>query len=368
LDIRQVGSRKDLDNFINLPHRIYSKDPLFVPQLEKELRSRFSEKNPFFAHAEVKYFVAEKNGRSIGRIVSVFNRRHLEIHQDGAGFFGFFESVNDPEVSGRLLDAVCDDLKSKGLKTIRGPMNFSTNEECGLLIDGFDSAPMLMTPYNPPYYRDLMEKYGMHKAKDLYAYIYHVREAPPEKVLRVAAICEKRGVSARPVEKNRFQKEMLIFKEIYNSAWEHNWGFIPLSDDELYSLGERLKQIAVPELMLIAEDKGRPVGFLGLVPDFNSVLRHMKGRLTPVSLLKALFYSRKIAGLRLLLLGILPEYRNRGVEALLIREAFRGIKKGGYTKVEFSWILEENIPIQRIIEMADGVLYKTYRIYEKTLA
>jgi GNAT superfamily N-acetyltransferase len=368
LDIKEVSARKDLDNFIALPHRIYAQDPLYVSPLKKEIRSHLSEKNPFFAHAEVKYFVAEKNGRFLGRIASVFNRRHLEIHQDGAGFFGFFESVDDPAVSGKLLDAVSDDLKSKGLKTIRGPMNFSTNEECGLLIEGFDSAPMLMTPYNPPYYRDLIEKYGMNKAKDLYAYIYHVRETPPEKVSRVAAICERRGVRARPIDKKRFHQEMLIFKDIYNSSWDKNWGFIPLTDDELYSLGERLKQIVVPELTLIAEDKGRPVGFLGLVPDFNSVLRHMKGRLTPLSILKAFYYSRKITGLRLLLLGIRPEYRNRGVEALLIREAFRAIKRGGYTKVEFSWVLEENIPIQRIIEMADGVLYKTYRIYEKSLS
>ena len=160
---------------------------------------------------------------------------------------------------------------------------------------------------------------------------------------------------------------MLVFKEVYNSAWEKNWGFIPLTDDELYYLGERLKQIVVPELTLIAEDQGRPIGFLGLVPDFNSVLRHMQGRLTPLSIMKALYYSRKITGLRLLLLGIKREYRNKGVEALLIREAFKGIKKRGYTQVEFSWILEDNIPIQRVIEMAGGRLYKKYRIYEKSI-
>ena len=160
---------------------------------------------------------------------------------------------------------------------------------------------------------------------------------------------------------------MLVFKEVYNSAWENNWGFIPLTDAELYYLGERLKQIVVPELTLIAEDQGKPVGFLGLVPDFNSVLRHMHGRLTPLSMIKALYYSRKITGLRLLLLGIKREYRNKGVDALLIREAFKGIKKGGYERLEFSWVLEENIPIQRIIEMADGRLYKKYRIYEKSL-
>jgi GNAT superfamily N-acetyltransferase len=212
-----------------------------------------------------------------------------------------------------------------------------------------------------------MDRSGLRKIKDLYAYIYDVQETPPEKVVRVAAIAQRRGVSVRPIVKKKFHEEMLVFKEVYNSAWENNWGFIPLTDAELYYLGERLKQIVVPELTLIAEEQGKPVGFLGLVPDFNSVLRHMHGRITPLSMIKALYYSRKITGLRLLLLGIKRDYRNKGVEALLIREVFKEIKKRGYERLEFSWVLEDNIPIQRIIEMADGRLYKKYRIYEKTL-
>jgi hypothetical protein len=169
-----------------------------------------------------------------------------------------------------------------------------------------------------------MEKYGMEKIKDLYAYIYDVQETPPEKVARVGAIAERRGIRVRPIDKKRFNEEMMVFREIYSSAWEKNWGFIPLTDDELCYLGERLKQVVVPELTLIAEDRGEPVGFMGLVPDFNSVLRHMHGRITPLSIIKALYYARKISGLRLLLLGIKSEYRNKGVDALLIREAFKG--------------------------------------------
>jgi len=318
-------------------------------------------------HAAVKYFVAEKAGRIVGRICSISNKRHREFQQEDAGFFGFFESENDSEVAKALLEAVSAELKAEGMKIMRGPMNFSTNDECGFLIEGYDEHPMIMTPYNPPYYNDLMERCGMTKAKDLYAYIYDMQETLPEKVLRVAALAEKRGITVRPIDKRKFAAEMMVFKEVYNAAWEKNWGFIPLTDDELFYLGERLKQIVAPELTLIAEHEGKPVGFLGMVPDFNVVLKQMKGSLDPLSILKALYYSRKIRGLRLLLLGITREFRNKGVDAVLLREVFPAMLKGKYLSVEFSWILEDNIPVQRIVEMAGGRLYKKYRIYEKVL-
>jgi len=363
----EARTEKNLDEFIRFPFSLYSKDTFYSPPLIKELREQFSDKNPFFDHAKVRYFIAEKDGRCAGRIVSIVNYRHIQFHNEKAGFFGFFECINDTEVSSALLDKVSEELKNDGMEIIRGPMNFSTNEECGFLIEGFDEPPMLMTPYNMPYYNELMENYGLHKAEDLYAYIYDVKSRLPEKVLRVAAISEKRGITVRSISKKNFASEMKVFKEVYNSAWGKNWGFIPLTDDELDYLGNRLKQIAVPDLTLIAEDNGKPVGFMGLLPDFNYVLKHMKGKLNPITIIKALHYSRKIKDLRLLLLGIKKEYRNKGVDAILFRVGFEGIKKGGYKRVEFSWILEDNIPIQRIVEMIGGKLYKRYRIYEKKL-
>lgn len=364
----EAQNSRDLNRFIEFPYRLYARDPLYVPQLRREMRDLFSpRKNPFFAHAEVGYFLAEDGGEVVGRIAAILNRRHIETHGEQTGFFGFYESVDDRDVCGLLLGAAGDFLGTRGMRALRGPMNFSTNEECGFLLEGYDSPPVLMMPYNPPYYHALMESAGMAKAKDLYAYLHFVQEALPEKALRVAAIAERRGVRVRPVDKGRFRDEMKVFKEIYNAAWEKNWGFIPLTDAEIDYMGERLKQIAVPELTLIAEDGGRPVGFLGLIPDFNVVLRKMGGRLNPLTIAKALYYSRKIPTLRLLLLGIRPEYRNRGVDALLYREGFRGIKKGGYAQLEFSWILEDNIAVQRIVELVGGTLYKKYRIYEKPI-
>lgn len=365
MEIVEIRRERDLSDFITLPYSIHSKDSYYVPQLIRDTKEQFSSKNSFFKHAEVKFFIARKGRSNIGRIVSIVNHSHIDFHNEKAGFFGFFESVNDSEVSAGLLDAVRNELKGKGMEIMRGPMNFSTNEECGFLIEGFDAPPMLMMPYNPPYYNNLMESSGMQKAKDLFAFIYETKDRLPEKVLRVAAIAEKRGITVRPINKKRFNEEMLVFKEVYNSAWEKNWGFIPLTDDELHHLGAKLKQIAIPELTLIAEDNGSPVGFMGLLPDFNFVLKHMNGRLNPLTILKALYYSRKITDLRLLLLGIKKEYRNKGVDALLFREGFKGIRNGGFKRVEFSWVLEDNIPVQRIIEMVGGRLYKRYRVYER---
>ncbi|MBI5640846.1 MAG: N-acetyltransferase [Nitrospirae bacterium] len=365
--IELIEAGKNLNEFIRLPLALYSKDPLFVPQLNRDMREHFSGKNPFFLHSHARYFIAKKDGRPAGRIVAFVNRTHNEVHRDKTGFFGFFDSLNDRDVAGALFEGAAGYLRQLGMECMRGPMNFSTNEECGFLLEGFHESPFIMMPYNFPYYNDLAEAYGMKKVKDLFAYIYKVQERLPEKVLRVAVIAEKRGITVRPIDMKKFMSEMMIFKDVYHSAWEKNWGFVPMTDEELAYSGERLKQVIIPEMTLIAEEYGRPVGFMGLIPDFNSVLKHMGGKVNPLSLIKALHYSGKIRDLRVMLLGIKKEFRYKGVEALLFREGFKPIKKGGYQRVEFSWILEDNIPVQRTIEMIGGQLYKTYRVYEINL-
>jgi hypothetical protein len=333
-----------------------------------DMKTHFSEKNPFLRHADVKFFLALKNGNVVGRIASIINPDHIKFRKEKAGFFGFFECINDKEISDALLSRVQNELKSHGMEIMRGPMNFSTNEECGFLIDGFDSSPMLMMPYNPPYYNDLAAAFGMSKSKDLHAYIYDMQEELPEKVLRVAALAERKGITVRPIDKKNFMADMKIFQCIYNSAWEKNWGFIPIADEELSYSAKRLKPLVVPELTLIAEKDGEPVGFLGLIPDYNFVLKRMKGRLNLVTVIKGLYYSRRIPDLRLMLYGIKSEYRNRGVDAFLFKEGHKNImKKGGCERIEFSWILEDNMPVIRICEMFGARLYKRYRIYEKAI-
>jgi GNAT superfamily N-acetyltransferase len=332
------------------------------------MKVHFSPKNPFFDDAEVDFFLAVKNGRIAGRIASIINRLHISFQKENAGFFGFFESIDDMEVARTLLDTVEGHLKANGMTVMRGPMNFSTNEECGFLIDGFEEAPMLMMPYNPPFYDDLMNGCGFVKSKDLHAYIYDVLPELPEKILRVAAIADKRGITARKVTKDYFMEAMRGFRQVYNEAWEHNWSFIPISERELEYSAKRLKPLIVPDMTIVAEKDGDAVGFLGMLPDFNFVLRKMHGKLNPVTIAKALYYSRKIPDLRMLLLGSKPEYRNKGVDGILFREAFKGVKRGKYKRVEFSWILEDNVNVIRLVEMIGGRLYKRYRIYEKKIA
>ncbi|MBF0456941.1 MAG: N-acetyltransferase [Nitrospirae bacterium] len=367
--IAAVTNPKELEIFIKLPLRLYAGDPLYSPQLTKDLKHHFSKDNPFLGFATVKYYMAfrgKSNGEKncVGRIASIINSRHLEFQGDGAGFFGFFECINDTHVAASLLDAVRGDLRRAELKVMRGPMSFSTNEECGFLLDGFNLPPMIMTPYNPSYYNDLVRSYSMEKVKDLYAYIADVPDVMPEKVYRAAAVAEKRGITARIISMKGLIDDLMKFKDLYNAAWKANWGFIPMTDEEIVYTGKQMQQIIYPETVVIAEYGSETVGFLGLIPDANFVLRHMGGKMNPITIAKALYLSKKIRDARLMLLGTKAEFRNKGVDGLLFREAFKGCKKHKIERVEFSWILEDNIPVQRLIEMIGGALYKKYRIYE----
>ena len=368
-EIIQVNSRKALRDFILFPFSIYRGDPFYSPLPIMEQKKIFSSDNPFFNYAQVKFFLLRDGKATLGRIASIINKRHLALHKDGAGFFGFFESVEEPEAACLLLERVCEELKGAGLRILRGPMNFSTNEECGFLLEGFEDPPTIMTPYNPPYYNALMEDCEMRKAKDLLAFILPMPDALPPKVTRVAEIAEKKGVRVRNVVMRHIKDELMLFKEVYNSSWKDNWGFIPIADDELADMTKRLKGTLMPELTLIAEYDHSPVGFLGLVPDFNQVLRKIKGRLGPVEIVKALYYSRRIDRTRLMLLGIKEEWRGKGVDALLFVKGFEGLKsfKGRWKQVELSWLLEDNLPVIKLTEMIGAREYKRFRVYEKNI-
>ncbi len=371
MSIERVADKAGMDLFIRFPWEVYRGNPNWVPPLLSEVRFILSDKNPFFHHAEAAYFLARENGRVTGRIAAIIDRNHINVHNEQTGFFGFFECLPDVEIARDLLDVAATWLRERDIDTMRGPMNPSTNDECGFLLEGFDSPPMIMMTYTPPYYLDYMEQCGLVKARDLYAYISVIRDvsaAPRLEKLASAIKARVPGLVVRPADMKRFRGELEAVKDIYNSAWGHNWGFVPMTDEEIESMAKRLKPLIVPELLIMAEVNGSPAGFFMAVPDYNQVLKLINGRLGPLEILKFLWYSRKISDIRVLTMGVKEEFRKKGIEGLLYLESFKAALRQGYQHAEMSWILEDNVLMQKGCELMGGKLYKKYRIYEKKIA
>jgi GNAT superfamily N-acetyltransferase len=369
LQVKEVKNQHDLITFIRLPWEIYEEDEYWVPPLIKDLLKKFNPTHPFRFHSEMILFLALQGGKVVGRIAGIMDRHYIEFHQEKVGFFGFFESVPDAEVAGTLLSRVADWLKGHGMEKMIGPMNPSTNDECGLLIEGFDSSPCLMMPYNPPYYPSLLEGFGLKKAMDLYAYLLDKRSFQEDRLTRITNRLKKREPQlwVRSLKLRDFDHELKIIKEIYNQAWTKNWGFVPLTEEEINLLAKELKPLAVPDLVLFAYWGDDPVGFSVALPDYNEVLKHLNGKVGILGGLRFLYYSRKIKTVRVMLLGVKQAFRNKGVEVLLYIETFKRGPQAGYHQGECSWILESNIPMQHGLEAMGGRRYKTYRIYEMPL-
>ena len=366
LRIEPVRDAKDLHAFVTFPWALYRNDPAWVPPLIGETKKLFRpDDNPFFAHGEIEPYLARIDDRVVGRIAAIRNRIHEEFHEERAGFFGFFECEDNVEVAMGLISTVRAFLRARKLEGMLGPVNPSTNDECGLLVDGFQHPPMIMMSHALPYYGPLLERCGLTKAKDLYAY-YLEGNQPPEKLTQAAAMVAKRlpDVRLRPIDKKRLDQEVDVFKTIYNQSWEKNWGFVPMTEAEIEHMAKQLKQVLDPALVRIAEKDGKPVAIALGLPDVNVAVKHANGRLFPVGLLKILWHARHIKRMRLLALGVLPEFRKTGIDVLLYHSIFKDGTAKGYGAGEFSWILEDNVAIQRPIERIGARHYKTYRIYQ----
>ncbi|WP_415835677.1 N-acetyltransferase, partial [Corallococcus soli] len=371
VQVTPVRGASDRTAFIRLPYALYRDDPNWVPPLEMERKDFLDpKKNPFFDYAEVELFLARRGSDVVGRVAAIKNPRHMEVHGTKEGFFGLFECVNDAGVARGLLDAASAWLKARGIDRLLGPANFSSNQDWGLLVEGFDTPPALMMPYNPTYYLGLLETCGFTKAKDLWAYELSSSAEPPEKVARIAEkIRQREGVTVRPVNLKDFPAEVARIKEVYNSAWEKNWGFIPFTEREFDHMAKEMKTIVRPELVLIAEVKGEPVAFSMTLPDANPAFKAANGRLTtfglPIGLMKLVLASRSLKRLRLLTLGIKEGYRRRGLDAILYLDTLRTAKALGYTGGEISWTLEDNHLVNRAIESMGGQRSKTYRVFQR---
>jgi GNAT superfamily N-acetyltransferase len=354
-----------MEAFLRFPEDLYRGDPRWVPPLRRDERARLAPAHPFFAHAEARLFLARRDGAVVGRVAAIVNRLHLARWGDGAGFFGFFEAVADQAVAEALMGQVTAWLRTRDLSAVRGPVNPSTHDECGLLTDGFDRPPCLLMPYNPAYYPALLEGMGFRPIRDLVSYAVEVPRTLPDRVELVARAAEGRGIRARSLDSRRLPAEVEVIRGIYNAAWGDNWGVVPLTAGEAASLASRLRAVLVPDLALIAERNGRPVGFMLILPDYNPAIRLLRGRVTPWGLARFLWRSRRLEAGRLLALGVIPEARRQGVDALLYREALAAVRRRGYHRVEAGWILEENAVTRRAVERWGGRVVKRYRLYER---
>jgi len=365
--VAPVRDRRSLNQFIRLPWRIYADDAAWVPPLLSDVRKVLRSDHPFHEHAETEYFLAFRDGEPVGRIAATVNHRYNTFHESTTGFIGLFECIDDTDVAAALLRTAADWLDERGMTEAIGPFNLSTNDELyspGILLDNFERRPTLMMGHNPPYYSRLFEAAGWQKERDLLSYWLEDHRTPDRLIRGVERLTGSiDGLVVRQLHMKRLGEEVERIKEVYNSAWERNWGFAPLTDAEIARLARDLKPIADPRFALLAEVHGTPVGFALALPDYNHALRHVDGRLLPFGFFKLLWHRRNIDGLRVFTLGLRPEYHRRGIDALFYLRIYQNGLAAGYHSAEASWILEENWGMRRALERMGAIVHKTYRVY-----
>jgi GNAT superfamily N-acetyltransferase len=354
---------------------VYASDPNWVAPLRDDLARVFADENPFFRHAEMQLFVATRGGSDVGRIAAILDRAHNEFHGERTAFFGFFEAEDDPELARGLFEAAALWARERKMRVLRGPANPSLNDEAGLLVEGFDAPPILMMTYNPRYYPALCESAGFAKAKDLLAFWFEIGPEPLRRFARINARIrrEEKGFRVHRIRKSTLDRDLPRVREVYNAAWEKNWGFVPMTPEEMDFMAKRLKPLLVPDLALLGENVGEdgtvePIAFMMTLPDYNVAMAPLKGRLFPFGWLRFLLGMRKIRNVRVLTLGVKKEYRGRGVQSLLFEQSCQASLDRGYTGCEVSWLLEDNELMIRGMKLWGGRLYKRYRMYEKPLA
>jgi GNAT superfamily N-acetyltransferase len=368
LEVIPVSSRREKKQFFQFPWELYRGNPNWVPPLRVVQQELLNYRpHPFYDDAEIQTFLALRGGRPCGRLAAVVNHAHNRWYDEKRGFFGFFESIDDCEVAGRLFDAVKSWLTQRGIEALRGPLNPSLNYECALLVDGFDQPPWFMMPYNQPYYDRLIRACGFRKAQDMVAFWGHIDmlKSLSDKLQMMSRIVEDRfGVKCRRFDLKRFEEEIFTFQKIYNSALGSTWGFVPLSDAEVRKQAADMKWMIAPELTTIAEIDGKPVGaMLGLL-DYNPRIQAIDGRLFPLGFIKLLRNKRQIQHVRLLSTNVLPEYQSWGIGVSLVGRLVPEALQWGITEAEFSWVLESNHLSYKTLKKGGAKITKQYRIYD----
>jgi GNAT superfamily N-acetyltransferase len=357
---------------MKLPWRLYANDPQWVPPLLGELEKVLDKsKHPFHQHADSAYFIARKNGDVVGRITATINHLSNEFHDEKVGTFGFFECIDDSTVARALLDTAYEWVAERGMTKLTGPFSFSTNDEFtspGVLVDGFDKPPVIMMTHTPPYYARLLEENGFVKAKDLLAFWLDMTQIDQRLLKGIERVSRGQNVTLRTLDMKHLDEEIGRIKEIYNAAWERNWGFVPMTEAEFDYMAEAMKPIVNPRMCIIAEIDGEPVGFALQLPDYNVAFKHMNGRLLPFGWAKFLWYKRAIRHTRVVTMGVKPDHRKKGIDSMLIIQMHLESKKFGMPRGEGSWVLEDNVAMIKGMGRLGAVVYKTYRVYEKPIA
>ena len=370
IEISEVISRRERNAFIKFPWRIYVNDPAWVPPLIIERKAFLDRKrHPFYRHGDAALFLVRKNGEIVGRIMASDDPNYNKLHETNVGCFGLFESIDDVDVAATLFDAAAGWLRDRGRAEVMGPIDYSTNYVCGLLIDGFEHPPTILTSHNPPYYARLIEACGFEKVTDWYAWWFDPVNAPVARLRRlVDARVRRTSVKIRPIDLRRVADESHRLSAVFNEAWKNNWGFVPFTEAEAKHMATEMRPIIDPRMTLIAEIDNAPVAFVICVPDINVALKHLNGRLTrfglPIGLVKLLWHRRKIRTARFVALGVLEKYRRTGIaEMLVLRVLEEGAGRGFCA--ELSMTLEDNVMVNRFIEAMGASKYKTYRIYRR---
>ena len=368
IQIKEISSPQEVCAFVEFPFTLYKDNPYWVGELKRDTCHLLDEKNPFWCHAKRALFMAYEGATPVGRIMALINRAHNEYHRENIGFFGFFDSINDTEISTALLAAAENWLKAQGAQKMRGPASPSSNHVYGLLVDGFDSMPAVMMPYNFAYYAELMEDAGLKKAKDLLAFYRTKDDRFSERFLKICTRCERaKGITLRRLNLHKIDDEAEIIRQIYNAAWAQNWGFVPMSQKDMADTVKELKPFLRPEGTCIIEENGVPAGFYICIPNMNHVLKVLNGTLkNPWRLLKAWWTWKHIKDARLIMLGVMPEFRKRGLDLILIKHIVtHGVAV--WDAAELSWVLEDNAGMIHAIQECGCHPYKRYRVYEKSL-
>lgn len=361
-----VSDSSERKEFLSFPYQLYKEQKLWIPPLMMEQKKLIdTQQNPFYDEADLAMFIATLNGKTAGRIAAIHNKAYNRYHKTNVGFFGFFDCVDDQRICNLLIKAVGDWFSERGITEVIGPTSPGMMDVIGVLVDGFEFEPGLLMPYNFPYYDRLLEGAGLHKAMDLFAYRVTKQTVTLDRMARAAEIVRSRlpNLVIRKIEMKNFEAEVTIIREIFNKAWAQNWGFVPVSEKQFAFIAKDLKTVIDPDFAHVAEVDGRPVAFSVALPDINQALKHIDGKLFPFGLLKVLYYARKIRQVRIALMGVLPEYQGRGIDALLHKQTIENGLVKEYESAELSWILESNVDMIRVAERIGAFVEKRYRMY-----